>query len=77
MDLGLANNFGNLRTANFYDDKIKEFDIDNDEGAQIDALLRFHFKVNPDGLSDEEYFRLYAQLEWVIRMENKKYETKD
>jgi len=77
LDLSLANSFGNFRKVNFYDAKVKEFDVDNNENYQIDALLRFHFKINPDNLDDEEYFNLYAQLEWVIRMENEKYKNKD
>jgi len=44
---------------------------------QMDALLRYHFKINPDTLEDNEYFKLAAQLTWVIEMENAKYKTKD
>lgn len=69
----LAHSFGNFRNTNFYDAKIKEIDVDNNPGLQWDAMLRYHFKVNPDELEDKDYFKLIASLEWVIRMENEKY----
>jgi len=31
-----------------------------------DALIRFHFKINTDSLSDEEFFELWAKLKWVL-----------
>ena len=73
VDLRLASSYGAFRPVGFYDAKIKEHNIDKDEGAQWDALLRYHFKVDPDGLDDDQYFKLVASLEWVIRMENEKY----
>lgn len=43
----------------------------------MDALLRYHFKIDPEGLDDAKYFKLAAQLTWVIEMENSKYKNKD
>jgi len=66
---------GGLDVSNFYDASLKEYSIDNDEGAQWDALIRYHFKTDPTNLEDEPYFKLCAQLEWVIRQENEKYKN--
>jgi hypothetical protein len=41
------------------------------------ALLRYHFKVDPDKLTDDQYYKLAAQLTWVIEMENSKYKNTD
>ena len=57
-------------------DKYRE-ELEGSELEQMDALLRYHFKVNPDTLEDNEYFKLAAQLTWVIEMENSKYKSKD
>ncbi len=43
----------------------------------MDALLRYHFKIDPTNLADEEYIKLAAQLTWVIEMENSKYKNED
>lgn len=75
--MSLANEMGGLRFVSFYDAKIDEFKIDKDEGQQWDALLRYHFKIDPTGLSDNEYFKLVAQLAWVIEQENNKYKNQD
>lgn len=39
--------------------------------------MRYHFKINPDDLNDEQFYKLAAQLTWVIEMENSKYKNKD
>jgi len=57
-------------------DKYRE-ELEGSELEQMDALLRYHFKINPEELNDNEYFKLAAQLTWVIEMENSKYKTKD
>jgi hypothetical protein len=41
--------------------------MDNDAIAQMDGLLRFYFKVDPDKLSDEEFSQRWAQLNWVLK----------
>jgi len=33
--------------------------------------------MDPEGLPDDDYFKLVAGLEWVIRQENEKYKKKD
>lgn len=33
--------------------------------AGIDALIRFHFKENPDLLTDEEYAIRWKELKWL------------
>tara|TARA_R110002020_G_C16103417_1_gene758876 strand:+ start:530 stop:772 length:243 start_codon:yes stop_codon:yes gene_type:complete len=77
VDLSAAHSFGVFRDTNFYDSKIKEVNVDGDEGLQWDALIRYHLKVDPDKLKDEDYFKLAAGLEWVIRQENEKYKKED
>lgn len=29
-------------------------------------MIRYYFKINTDLLSDEEFFKLWAKLEWVL-----------
>lgn len=77
VDLSAAHSLGVFREINFYDAKIKEINVEEDEGLQWDALLRFHLKVDPDKLDDKQYFNLVAGLEWVIKQENNKYKKED
>lgn len=71
----LAQSLGGFKELNFYSHKIKEINVDGDEGLQWDALIRYHFKVDPSALPDDEFFKLAAALEWVIRMEKEKKES--
>lgn len=32
----------------------------------MDALIRFHFNVNTDLISDEDFFDLWVKLVWVL-----------
>ncbi len=54
----------------YLDDIVEAYrkNINSTEDAieQTDALLRFYFKVDPEELSDEKYYRLVAQLEWIV-----------
>ena len=75
--MSLAYSFGALRRVNFYDARIKEINVDEDEGLKWDSLIRYHFKIDPEPLSDDAYFKLVAGLEWVIRQENEKHKNKD
>lgn len=69
---------GGFKAVNFYDFKIKEHNVEGDEALQWNALLRFHFKItDPDKLSDDEFFKLCAQLQWVMEQENNKYKNSD
>jgi len=34
---------------------------------QIDALLRFHFKIDPDQLDDDQWALRWNELEWVLK----------
>jgi hypothetical protein len=63
----------------FYDNEIdpRKEDIERDEGKQLEALIRYHFKIDPSKLSDNDFFDLSAQLVWVIEQENKKYKSED
>lgn len=36
---------------------------------QIDAMLAYYFKINPDDLSDEEYAMKFAQMKYVLKKE--------
>lgn len=75
--MSAANTAGNFRSINFYDNEIKKHDLSQDAGAQWDAMIMYHFKIDTEGMADEKYFKLCAQLQWVIEQENKKYENKD
>lgn len=39
------------------------------EIAKIEALVRFHFKVNPDELDDDELGKLWGQLRYALEIE--------
>lgn len=79
IDLQVANSFLSYSRSSFLKTQIDGYkkEIDKDELEQMDALLRYHFKVNPDELEDEKYYKLAAQLTWVIEMENSKYKNTD
>jgi hypothetical protein len=40
---------------------------------QIDAMLAYYFKVDPDTLPDEEYAIKFAQMKWVLRKESERW----
>lgn len=40
---------------------------------KVDALLRFHFKVDPDTLSLEQYSELWQQLKFALEFESRRY----
>lgn len=46
--------------------------VEKDGLAQLDALVRFHLKIETDNLTDEKLIELYAKVEWCIKQENKK-----
>jgi hypothetical protein len=35
----------------------------------MSALIRFHFKVDPDKLSDREFCRLWGDLKYCLKVE--------
>jgi len=39
------------------------------EIAKIEALVRFHFKVDPTALSDDELGRLWGDLRFALEIE--------
>jgi hypothetical protein len=43
---------------------------------QINARLAFYFKINPSELSDEEWALKFAQLQFVLKDEAKRWEQK-
>jgi len=44
---------------------------------KANALLRFHFKVDPEQLSDEQFSELWQQLKWALHFESKRFNLKD
>jgi len=44
---------------------------------QWESLLRYHFKVDPDSLTDADFFNLCAQLRYVIKSEQKRFSITD
>ena len=55
---------------------LKKFEINNEEGAdeirKMSALIRFHFKINPDDLSDSDFSRTWNDLRYCLDFENKR-----
>lgn len=43
-----------------------------DEIRKIDALLRYHFHLDPSQLSDDEWAMRWNELKWVREQEAKK-----
>jgi hypothetical protein len=39
---------------------------------KVNALLRYHFKINPDELTDDEWCERYQELKWVLKFEFKR-----
>lgn len=44
---------------------------------KVDALLRFHFKIEPTGLSDQQYSELWAQLKFALDFESRRNSAND
>ena len=42
------------------------------EIGKIEALIRFHFKVDPTKLSDSELGKLWGDLRFCLEFENKR-----
>jgi hypothetical protein len=40
---------------------------------KVDALLRFHFKVDPDTLSVYQYAELWQQLKFALDFEGRRF----
>ena len=46
--------------------------ITADEIRKMSALIRFHFKINPDDLSDSDFSRTWNDLRYCLDFENKR-----
>jgi hypothetical protein len=44
---------------------------------KVNGLLRFHFKVDPDQLTDEEYSEQWQQLKWTLDFESRRFSVKE
>jgi hypothetical protein len=33
----------------------------------MDALIRYFFHIDPEALSDEQYFKIWRQLQYVLK----------
>lgn len=33
-------------------------------------MIRYYFKINTDLLTDEEFFKLWAKLQWVLEQKH-------
>lgn len=42
------------------------------EIRQVNALLRFHFKLDPDKLNDDEWAEAWADLKYALKCEAKR-----
>jgi len=43
---------------------------------QIDAMLAYYFKVNPEELSDEDYALKFVQMKFVLKKESERWQPK-
>jgi len=41
--------------------------IEADEYAKNNALIRFYYRCNPDKLSDQEWCKRVAELQWILK----------
>lgn len=41
--------------------------INNSGDAQIAALIKYQFKLDPDTMTDNEFYRNWAQIEWLMK----------
>ena len=39
------------------------------------ALIRFHFKINPENLSDAEFSELWQELRFALDFESRRYDS--
>lgn len=52
-----------------------EYPIEGSGMRQIDALLRFHFKIDPDLLDDDAWAKRWGELDWVLMKEREKWNS--
>jgi hypothetical protein len=44
---------------------------------KINAMLRYHFKIDPDLLDDEDWLLRWRELQWVLNFEKERVDSKD
>ena len=44
---------------------------------KANALLRFHFKIEPEQLTDEQYSERWQELKFALHFESKRFNLKD
>lgn len=49
--------------------KLKQYELtdESSEERQISALLRYFFKIDPDLLSDDEFYMRWGELKWCLK----------
>jgi hypothetical protein len=45
--------------------KCKEM-VANSGDAQICAMIRYYFKIDPDALTDEQFYMRWSEIDWLI-----------
>ncbi len=45
------------------------------EIGKINALLRYHFKIDPDKLDDDEWAKSWGELKYALNAEAERYKT--
>lgn len=55
--------------AEHFEKKIAEYTIttESSEESQIDAYIRYYFHENPDNMTDDEYWKAWGQLKFVLK----------
>ena len=69
--------FGINRKKKFkYKKALERYAISDQDGAdelrKMSALIRFHFKIDPDTLSDNAFAKLWGDLRFCLDFENKR-----
>jgi hypothetical protein len=44
---------------------------------KINGLLQYHYKIDPNTLSDDEWCWKWKELKWVLSFETKRIDAKD
>lgn len=47
-------------------------DDNEDEVRKINALLRYHFKIEPEKLNDRDWLARWAELKYILEFERKR-----
>ena len=44
---------------------------------KVNSLLRLHYKIDPEQLTDEQYSERWQELKWALDFESKRFSLKE